>query len=220
MAKRAGGPYRQSIAGCLAGAIGSAWPRARPLLATAGSTSSRRRSPLSGRLSHRALPLLNIPEETADIDAAEAALARSRQGARAIIFFGTGGSGLGGQTLAQLGGWNIPGVADDAPTTVRARASTTTSTPRTLEAALGTLDLATTRFVVTSKSGGTTETLVQAIAAISPSRRRASRPASPSCSSASPSRACPARPTVCATCSSLGMPMLEHHTGIGGRFSC
>ena len=62
----------------------------------------------------RRLPHLRIPEETADIAEAEAAFARLAQGARAVIFFGTGGSSLGGQTLAQLGGWHIPGTADEA----------------------------------------------------------------------------------------------------------
>jgi hypothetical protein len=38
--------------------------------------------------------------------------------------------------------------------------------PRTLGRALGGLDLETTRFILTSKSGNTPETLVQAIAAI------------------------------------------------------
>ena len=75
---------------------------ARP--ARADSASDRERS----------LPLLRLPEETADIVAAEAALARLSSGARTIVFFGTGGSSLGGQTLAQLGGWNIPGGADAA----------------------------------------------------------------------------------------------------------
>ena len=57
----------------------------------------------------RRLPHLRIAEESADIDAAEAAFGTLCQGARAVIFFGTGGSSLGGQTLAQLGGWHIPG---------------------------------------------------------------------------------------------------------------
>ena len=78
----------------------------------------------------RRLPHLRIAEETADLAAAEAALARLSQGADTIVFFGTGGSSLGGQTLAQLGGWNIPGMADARRSAAaRARASTTTSTP-------------------------------------------------------------------------------------------
>ncbi len=113
------------------------------------------------------LPLLRIVEETADIDAAEAALGQLSEGADTIIFYGTGGSSLGGQTLAQNGGWGIPHTAAKAPH----------SRPRirfydnldggTLEALLSATDFAKTRFVVTSKSGGTAETLAQAIATIS-----------------------------------------------------
>ena len=52
--------------------------------------------------------MLRVPEWRDDIAAARAALRKLSQGARTLIFFGTGGSSLGGQTLAQLGGWNIP----------------------------------------------------------------------------------------------------------------
>ena len=61
------------------------------------------------------LPLLRVPEATDDIAACAGrdwrASARAR---RRIVFFGTGGSSLGGQALAQLAGWNIPGGADAA----------------------------------------------------------------------------------------------------------
>ena len=83
-----------------------------------------------------------------------------------------------------------------------------------------TFDLTTARFVVISKSGGTPETLVQALAALDavqgggPGRAH--------------SRAVPrrhrardaARPTACALCSRRSaFRMLDHHPGIGGRFS-
>ena len=45
-------------------------------------------------------------------------------------------------------------------------------------------------------------------------------PACPSCCSASPSRRRPASATACAICSPAhGVPMLDHDTGVGGRFS-
>ena len=50
------------------------------------------------------------------------------------MFFGTGGSSLGGQTLAQLGGWGIPG--DDGNGGQRDRPRTRfydNLDPRTLE---------------------------------------------------------------------------------------
>ncbi len=102
-------PYVQSIAGCLDGAIG-----ANGLDTATLTTWLAKLSPALERLkedySTGRLPVLTIPEETADIDEAAEALARLSAGAGMIIFFGTGGSGLGGQTLAQVGGWNLPGV--------------------------------------------------------------------------------------------------------------
>src|SRR6185436_14864589 len=105
--------YRPSIAGCLDGAIGphglSGAQLARWLDRLAPAIARLREDYRTGRLPH-----LTIAEETADIEEAEAAYARLARGARAVIFFGTGGSSLGGQTLAQLGGWHIPGTADEA----------------------------------------------------------------------------------------------------------
>jgi glucose-6-phosphate isomerase len=114
----------------------------------------------------RRLPHLRIAEETADLVAAEAALDRLSRGADTIVFFGIGGSSLGGQTLAPLGGWHIPGMASEAQ---RKRPRTRfydNLDAVTLEAALGSFNLADTRFIVISKSGGTPETLVQALAAL------------------------------------------------------
>ena len=102
--------YTQSIAGCLDGAIGKH--------GLSNAELARWLDPLGPRIvalqddyKARRLPHLRVPEETADLAAAEAALARLSQGADTIVFFGIGGSSLGGQTLAQLGGWNIPGMA-------------------------------------------------------------------------------------------------------------
>src|SRR5262249_3115440 len=115
----------------------------------------------------RSLPHLRIAEDTQDILDAEAAFERLCRGARGVIFFGTGGSSLGGQTLAQLGGWNIPGVANEEQ---RKRPRTRfydNLDGDTLQSSLESFDdLAGVRFVVTSKSGGTPETLVQALAAL------------------------------------------------------
>ena len=45
-----------------------------------------------------------------DIALAHEALTRLTHGARTLVFFGTGGSSLGGQTLAQLRDYAVPGV--------------------------------------------------------------------------------------------------------------
>ena len=212
--------YTHSITGCLSGAIGKhgLTPGAS---CNAGSTRSRPRSRRCKEdYRSRRLPHLRIAEETADLAAAEAALARLSQGADTIVFFGIGGSSLGGQTLAQLGGWNIPGMADEAQ---RRRPRTRfydNLDPVTLQAALASFDLAATRFVITSKSGGTPETLVQALAALAAVK------------AAGLERRMPelflgiTEPAVAGKANGLrtlfeahGIPILDHHPGIGGRYS-
>ena len=112
--ERAGAiPYTHSIAGCLEGAIGQHGLTAAELghwLDPLGPAIAA----LQEDYRTRRLPHLRIAEETADLVAAEAALDRLSRGADTIVFFGIGGSSLGGQTLAQLGGWHIPGMASEA----------------------------------------------------------------------------------------------------------
>ena len=117
------------------------------------------------------LPLLRVPEWRDDIAPAREALTRLTHGARTLVFFGTGGSSLGGQTLAQLGGWGIPGDDKHGSETRPRTRFYDNLDARTLELALSGLDLKTTRFVVISKSGGTPETLVQITAAIDAVRK-------------------------------------------------
>src|SRR6185295_13283782 len=143
--------YTHSITGCLSGAIGE-----HGLTETQLQSWLDRLAPAVEALKEdyrgRRLPLLRIAEETADLAAAEAALAKLSQGASAIVFFGIGGSSLGGQALAQLGGWNIPGMADEAQ---RKRPRTRfydNLDPATLQTSLASFDLASARFIVISKS--------------------------------------------------------------------
>lgn len=212
--------YVQSIEGCLAGAIaenGLAEPQLANWLAKLEPELERLREDHADSR----LELLRIVDETADIEAAEAALARLSEGARLVIFYGTGGSGLGGQTIAQLAGWNIPGATPiDNVKRPRTRFYDNLDGD-TLAGSLAELDLATTRFVVTSKSGGTTETLAQAIAAIQSVREAGLGERIPELFLGVTEPDKPGKPNALrALFASLGIPMLEHSTGIGGRFSC
>jgi glucose-6-phosphate isomerase len=212
-------PYSHGIAGCLDGAIGkhglsqnelTLWiERLAPAL-----------DALQGDYRERRLPLLRICEDDADIVAAEAALAKLSAGARAIIFFGTGGSSLGGETLAQLGGWNIPGLADEAQKNRPRTRFYDNLDPVTLESALGTFDLATARFVVTSKSGGTPETLAQALAALSAVRAVGLEARIPDLFlGITEPRAAGKANGLRDLFEGFGIPVLDHNPGIGGRFS-
>jgi glucose-6-phosphate isomerase len=212
-------PYTQSIDGCLEGTIGkhgltaaelNGWlDRLGPALAALQDDYR------IGRLPH-----LRIAEATADVDEAAAALAKLSQDATTIVFFGIGGSSLGGQTLAQLGGWHIPGMATPAQ---RRRPRTRfydNLDPVTLEAALGSFELAKTRFVIISKSGGTPETLVQALAALGAVKaagleKRSSELFLGITEAAAPGKANGLRTLL----EARGAPILDHHPGIGGRYS-
>lgn len=212
--------YHQSLVGTSEAAIGSHglsdWLMTRYLGRAVDPLAMLQDNYRTGRLA-----LLTIPEDTADIDAAEAALAKLSQGARLILFFGTGGSGLGGQTLAQVAGWNIPG-GGDAYQRQRPRTRFYDNLDaRTMVGALEGLDLGSTRFVVTSKSGGTTETLAQAIIALQAvgDAGLASRIPELFLGITEPAR--PGKPNgLRELFESLGIPLLDHHEGIGGRFSC
>jgi glucose-6-phosphate isomerase len=164
---------------------------------------------------------LRIPEETSDIADAEAALARLSEGANTLIFFGTGGSSLGGQTLAQIAGWKIPGVATEGQKSRPRTRFYDNLDGETLTGVLNTLDLAETRFIVTSKSGGTAETLAQAIATISAVKAAGLEAQIPKLFLGITEPEKPGKANGLRTLfAKFGIPMLEHHTGIGGRFSC
>lgn len=213
-------PYIQSIDGCRDAAIGKHGLSDRLYDRYTGLLSEEL-ARMKTKYRGRSLAILRIAEDTTDIDDAAAALAKLSRGAETIVFFGTGGSGLGGQTLAQFGGWNIPGVCPK-PAKGRPRVRFYDNLDgNTLGSALRSLDLATTRFVVTSKSGGTSETLAQAITTLTAVKDAGHGDKIPSLflgitEPAKKGKANGLRDLF----ESLDIPLLDHHTGIGGRFSC
>src|SRR5262249_10561887 len=119
---------------------------------------------LRARHADGVLPLLRLPAARDDLATIHDAATALRAGASDIVLLGTGGSSLGGQTLAQLAGHGVPGLG-----LLRAGARLhfmDNLDPDTYGALLDKLPLASTRFVAISKSGGTAETLMQTIAAL------------------------------------------------------
>jgi len=164
-----------------------------------------------------ALPLLRLPAKTADLDEITHAAARLRADASDIVLLGTGGSSLGGQTLAQLAGIAVRGVEAFLPP------------PRlhfmdnldaaTYGALLQKLPLATTRFVAISKSGGTGETLMQTAAAISAVRQAGleARIGELFLGVSEPAKA--GKANGLRELLGASVAVLEHDPGIGGRYS-
>ncbi len=164
------------------------------------------------------LPLLHMPRTRDDLDGVRDAAAWLRRDATDVVFLGTGGSSLGGQTLAQLRDYAVPG------------AGRFTESPRvhfldnldpvTFDHVLHKLPLSSTRFVSISKSGGTGETLMQTIAVLS-CLEKAGMKALPKevFLGLSEPRKPGGRNALRDLLEPEGVRFLEHHTGIGGRYS-
>lgn len=174
---------------------------------------------LRAHYKNKSLPLLRVHEQTGALQAAKAALDRLSENARTLVFFGTGGSSLGGQAIAQLGGWFIPGDQRRGQTKRPRTRFYDNLDPRTLESTLAALDLEKTRFIVISKSGNTPETLVQCLAALKAVKDAGLDDRIPELFLGLTEPASGNANGLRRLFTSLGVEILDHDPGIGGRFS-
>lgn len=173
---------------------------------------------LRARFADGELPLLRLPQESGDIAGIEQAAKRLRDGATDIVFLGTGGSSLGAQALLQLADYNVPGLG-----VLREKPRLhflDNLDPQTYSEILGQLPLATTKFVAVSKSGGTGETLMQTMAALDAVKRGGLESKIPELFLGLSEPTKPGRKNgLRELLERFNVAMLEHHTGVGGRFS-
>ena len=173
---------------------------------------------IRARHANSTLPLLRLPETRADLETIKDTARQLADRATDIVILGTGGSSLGGQTLAQLTGFAVPGVGVlRAPPQLH---FIDNLDPDSFETLLARLPHATTRFVAISKSGGTAETLMQTIAALSALREAGLQTRIPDIflGISEPSRS----GKVNGLRDLLGkfrVSMLDHDAGVGGRYS-
>jgi glucose-6-phosphate isomerase len=173
---------------------------------------------LRARHADGSLPLLRLPKTHDDLVPIRDTARRLAENATDVVLLGTGGSSLGGQTLAQLAGHAVPGVG-----ALRAAPRLhfmDNLDPETYGALLGKLPHTTTRFVAISKSGGTAETLMQTIAALTAVKAEGLETRIPDIflgltEPAKSGKTNGLRELLAAH----HVPILDHHTGIGGRFS-
>jgi len=164
------------------------------------------------------LPLLRLPETHSDLETIRDTARQLADRATDIVIFGTGGSSLGGQTLAQLAGFAVAGVgALRAPPQLH---FIDNLDPDSFGTLLARLPRATTRFVAISKSGGTAETLMQTIAALSAMKNEGLQTRIPDIflgisEPAKSGKANGLRDLL----GKYRVPMLDHDTGVGGRYS-
>ncbi|MBX9827464.1 MAG: glucose-6-phosphate isomerase, partial [Xanthobacteraceae bacterium] len=170
---------------------------------------------LRARYADGKLPLLRLPEQRDDIATILGYAGVLRNGTTDVIFLGTGGSSLGGQTLAQLAGYAVPGVgALRDPPRIHFMDNLDPESYATL---LQRLPLKTSRFVAVSKSGGTGETLMQTIAALDAVKAAGLDPHQHFLGITEPAK--PGKPNgLRAMLGAHKIEMMEHDTGVGGRF--
>jgi glucose-6-phosphate isomerase len=210
-------PLRQSIASAKASQIGTHGVPDDVLGAMLAKTHSAldklRRQHTDGTL-----PLLRLPEERDDLDEIEAAAKGLADGATDLVLLGTGGSSLGGQTLAQLADYAVPGIG--ALRNGPRLHFMDNLDPVSFGALLDALPLATTRFVSISKSGGTGETLMQTAACVEALRKAGlkARIGELFMGLSEPVKG-NKRNGLRDLLAPYNVPFLEHDTGVGGRFS-
>ena len=159
------------------------------------------------------LPLLRLPEKNDDIEPL-ANVAQELAHASDVVFLGTGGSSLAGQTLSQLSGYGTSAV--HLRRGARAHFLDNLD-PQTLEAVLE-LPLKTTRFVAISKSGRTAETLMQVMAVMAVLIENGLKPKDHLVGISEPAKN-GGRNGLRALLEDEGAPVLDHDPMIGGRFS-
>src|SRR5262249_41872780 len=164
-----------------------------------------------------ALPLLRLPEARGDLEAIANAARQLADRATDIVILGTGGSSLGGQTLAQLAGFAIPGIGSLRPPPHLHFVDNLDA--HTYAELLARLPHVTTRFVAISKSGGTAETLMQTIAALSTLNEAGLQPRIPDLflGITEPSKS--GKNGLRDLLGKFRVPMLDHDPGVGGRYS-
>ena len=159
------------------------------------------------------LPLFTQLDDKDDLSEMQALGETIREGAKRIVVLGTGGSSLGAQVLVQINGWGTPPsgmVKASGPEMIFADNLDGQSFDLLLDEA----QLAFTKFIVVSKSGGTAETMMQlscALTALKKAELDTAKHVSGIAGRGSN--------TLRDVAERAGFPLLPHADGIGGRFA-
>jgi glucose-6-phosphate isomerase len=202
--------YTHDISGCRAAAIAERGLTDTALEAvvsrTAAGLDTLRAAQASGKL-----PLLRLPARRDDLAALERVAETWRARFDTVVILGTGGSSLGGQALYALADYGF-GPAAGTPRLI----FMDNIDPDGFAALDATLDPAKTGVIVISKSGGTAETLTQAMtllpkfAAMLGDTAMAQHALAITEPGDNPLRRLAGR---------WDLPVLDHDPGVGGRFA-
>ena len=195
-------PYRHDTAACFAeriGAGGLTGGEFAPVLAETAATLEW----LRATRSEGSLPLLALPSRRDDLAAIAAQAERLGSDFARVVVLASGGSSLGGQCMAALGG-----------NTGAPLAFLDSLDGGALAAALDPARLGETAFVAISKSGATAETAAQTLAALAALTQAGLSPARHMLVVTEPGPR-PLRELA----EAHGIAVLDHDPGLGGRYS-
>ncbi len=212
--------YTQSLDGCMDQVIGGHNGLSQLTLKLWLDRVQQHMELLKTAYYNNAMPLLGLPAQTEDIVDAKEAMAKLMKDADNLVFFGTGGSSLGGQTLAHFSRWYVPGENREGVKGQPRVSFYNNLDGDTLTGTFSTLNLETTRFVIISKSGGTAETLFQGVAAVQAVIDAGLEDKIPTLflGLTEPAQEGVHNP-LRTLCEHYKIPMLDHETEIGGRYS-
>ena len=158
-----------------------------------------------------AAPQLAIADATDDFADIEAHARRIEAVADAVVILGTGGSSLGGQTICRLADHGF-GPRKGRPRLI----FMDNIDPVTFDAMFERLDPARTHVVAMSKSGGTAETMLQALACL---RWMDEALGADRAAEAFTALTEPKDSPLKRLAEARRMPTLDHHMGVGGRYA-
>ena len=154
--------YKQDIDGALEGRIGKAGISKADLEARVAQTKPALKA-LAGWYKDGSLPLLRLTEREDDLPELEAIAADYRARFDDVIVLGTGGSSLGGRTL-----YRLVDKGFGPPSGTPRMHFLDNVDPVTFQALFQAIDFKRTGIIVISKSGGTSETLMQFLICLEP----------------------------------------------------
>lgn len=154
-------PYNQEIDKCLTdqiGAVGISTAELDQLLDEAKSGLSA----VKRAYEDESLPILQLPSQQADLDPLQPIADHYRTSFKDVVILGTGGSSLGGRALHEMASPRRGANTNGAPNLH----IVTNVDPFSFYALFQRLNPETTGVIVISKSGGTTETVMQFLAVL------------------------------------------------------
>ena len=188
-------------------ALGGPGACPQPAFASAMADAEKALAWLKEQNEAHTIELLSVPSRRDDLVAAQAVVDSFCKDSSDVAVLGIGGSSLGGQALKALEQVDRKGprvTFHDNPD------------PDSWRDAMSRFDLRTTRFIVISKSGGTAETLLQALtAADAIERAGGGKYLKYHFAIVTEPKHSPLR----AFAQSIGAPVLDHPVGVGGRYS-